>query len=146
MDLYGNVNLFIAEGAGADLVLAERIAQGEVIEHDAFGHPRLDDVNVGKWIADKLSIALHAEKSLVVKSGYFARSAPANAEDRALVDECASMAVTGALNGDAGVVGHDEDAGGELGVIDFRRVSGGKVLDTSSPWVVDLLAGVEANR
>ena len=146
MDLCGNVNLFIAEGAGADLVLAERMARGEVIEHDAFGHPRLDDVNVGRWIADKLSIALHAEKSLVVKSGYFARSAPANAEDRVLVDECASMAVRGALDGEVGVAGHDEDAGGQMGVIDFPRVSGGKALDTSAPWVVDLLAGVEANR
>jgi hypothetical protein len=33
-----------------------------------------------------------------------------------------------------------------MGVIDFSRVSGGKVLDTSTPWVVELLAGVESNR
>ena len=56
------------------------------------------------------------------------------------------MAVRGALDGEVGVVGHDEDSGGQMGVIDFPRVSGGKVLDISAPWVVDLLAGVEACR
>jgi pyrophosphate--fructose-6-phosphate 1-phosphotransferase len=146
MDIYGNVNLLVAEGAGADLVLAERIANGIEVERDAFGHPRLNDVNVGQWIADHLAVELHAEKSLVVKSGYFARSAPANDEDRVLVDQCATMAIRGAIAGRVGVVGHDQDNDDELAVIEFSRVAGGKSLDVSAGWVQELLAEVESNR
>jgi pyrophosphate--fructose-6-phosphate 1-phosphotransferase len=145
MDDHGNVNLFIAEGAGAAQVIAERIAAGEKVRMDAFGHPKLDAVNVGRWIADRLGELLDAEKTLVVKSGYFARSAPANAEDRALVAACASMAVESAIAGRVGVVGEDEERGDVLGLIGFDRVSGGKTLDVTAPWVRDLLAGVAEN-
>ena len=146
MDIYGNVNLFVAEGAGADLVLAERMSRGMEVQRDAFGHPRLNDVNVGQWIADHLAEELHAEKSLVVKSGYFARSAPANDEDRALINQCSTMALRAAIDGLVGVVGHDEDNAGELGVIEFSRVTGGKTLDVSADWVQELFAGVASNR
>lgn len=145
MDHHGNVNLFIAEGAGAEQVIAEQIEAGIEVRCDAFGHPKLDAVNVGQWIADRLGGLLDAEKTLVVKSGYFARSAPANDEDRALVAACAAMAVESAIAGHMGVVGHDEQNGDVLGVIGFDRVSGGKTLDVSAPWVQDLLADVAEN-
>lgn len=146
MDRHGNVNLFVAEGAGAENVIADRLVAGAAIALDAFGHRKHDEVNVGDWIADRLGALLGAEKTLVVKSGYFARSAPANAEDRALVAECAAMAVEAAVAGHVGVVGHDEQRNDELGIIVFDRVSGGKVLDVTFPWVQELLAEVVCNR
>ena len=146
MERHGNVNLFVAEGAGAQLVIDERSAAGIEIPRDAFGHPKLDKVNVGEWLATRLGGALGAEKTLVLKSGYFARSAAANAEDRELVGECASEAVRAAMDGRVGLVGHDEEAGGRLGVIGFDRVRGGKRLDVDEPWVRDLLADVRSTR
>ena len=146
MERHGNVNLFVAEGAGAHHVIEERVASGVEIPRDAFGHPKLDKVNVGEWLASRLGAMLRAEKSLVLKSGYFARSAPANAEDRALVAACAAEAVRGAMEGRVGLVGGDEDAGGTIGVIDFGRVRGGKPLDVGATWVRDLLADVAATR
>lgn len=146
MARHGNVNLFVAEGAGAQQVIDERLAAGVEIPRDAFGHPKLDKVNVGEWLAARLGTALAAEKSLVLKSGYFARSAPANDEDRELVAECSAMAVRAAIDGQVGLVGHDEDAGDVLGVIDFARVSGGKRLDVDQPWVRALLDDVASTR
>jgi pyrophosphate--fructose-6-phosphate 1-phosphotransferase len=102
----------------------------------------LDDVNVGEWLAERLGAALDAEKTLVVKSGYFARSAPANAEDRVLVADCAAEAVRAAVDGRVGLVGHDEQADGAMGVVAFDRVRGGKRLDVEAEWVRDLLADV----
>lgn len=146
MDRHGNVNLFVAEGAGAQQIIDERVAAGVEIPRDAFGHPKLDKVNVGEWLASRLGTALGAEKTLVLKSGYFARSAAANAEDRELVAACAAEAVRAAIDGRVGLVGHDEDADGRLGVIDFTRVRGGKRLDVDAPWVRELLADVDATR
>lgn len=143
MDRHGNVNLFVAEGAGARAVIDERLAAGAEIARDAFGHPRLDQVNVGQWLADRLGQVLGAEKTLVAKSGYFARSAPANAEDRVLVAECAAEAVQAAVDGRVGLVGHDEQAGDVLGVVAFDRVRGGKRLDVTAEWVRRLLADVD---
>lgn len=144
MARHGNVNLFVAEGAGAHNVIEERRAAGVEIPLDAFGHPKLDKVNVGEWLAGRLGRELGAEKTLVLKSGYFARSAPANDVDRALVAECAAEAVRAAIDGRVGLVGHDEEAGDRLGVIGFERVRGGKRLDTDLPWVRDLLDDVAA--
>jgi len=145
MERVGNVNVFVAEGAGAQAVIDERLAAGVEIARDAFGHPRLDDVNVGEWLADHLGAALGAEKTLVAKSGYFARSAPANAEDRALVAECADEAVRAAIDGRVGLVGHDEEADDRLGVVAFDRVRGGKRLDVTAPWVRALLDDVASS-
>lgn len=47
MDEHDSVNLFISEGAGVDNIIAEMIAEGREPANDAFGHYRLDAVNVG---------------------------------------------------------------------------------------------------
>ena len=146
MERHGNVNLFVAEGAGAQQVIEERLAAGVEIPRDSFGHPKLDKVNVGEWLAGRLGAALGAEKSLVLKSGYFARSAPANAEDRELVAACAAEAVRAALDGRVGLVAHDAEADDLLGVISFERVRGGRRLDLSLPWVRELLDDVASTR
>ena len=139
MDTQGNVNLFISEGAGLDSIIAEMTARGVTIDRDAFGHVRLDTINPGKWFAEQFGKLIGAEKTLVQKSGYFARSAPANAEDFQLIDTCVLKAVECAKAGITGLIGHDEERGNELRAIEFPRIKGGKAFDTTQPWFQALL-------
>jgi len=139
MDEQGGVNLFISEGAGVREIVAAMEAAGEEVPRDPFGHVRLDKVNPGEWFAKQFAAELGAEKVLVQKSGYFARSAPANDADLALIRACTTHAVDAALRGESGVVGQDEERGDELRVIEFERIAGGKAFDTSVPWFTDLL-------
>lgn len=138
MDRWNCVNLFISEGAGVDSIIAEREAAGEELPRDAFGHVRLDAVNPGKWFAEKFSKKLDAEKVLVQKSGYFARSAPANVEDLRLIKGCVDLAVEVALKGESGVVGHDEEQDFRLRAIEFDRIKGGKAFDFTVEWCREL--------
>jgi pyrophosphate--fructose-6-phosphate 1-phosphotransferase len=139
MDQQGNVNLFISEGAGLDSIIAEMTARGATVDRDAFGHVRLDTINPGKWFAEQFAKLVGAEKVLVQKSGYFARSAPANAEDFKLIDTCVLKAVECARAGVTGLIGHDEERGNELRAIEFPRIKGGKAFDVAQPWFQDLL-------
>jgi pyrophosphate--fructose-6-phosphate 1-phosphotransferase len=99
-------------------------------------------VNPGAWFAKQFAELLGAEKTMVQKSGYFARSAAANHRDLALIKECTDLAVDCALRGEAGVIGHDEERGDELRAIEFPRIKGGKVFDASTPWFTDLLGSI----
>ena len=74
LDQKDSVNIFLSEGAGLESIIAEIEAQGEVINRDAFGHVRLDEINPGEWFAKQFSKQIGAEKTLIQKSGYFARS------------------------------------------------------------------------
>jgi pyrophosphate--fructose-6-phosphate 1-phosphotransferase len=139
MDGQGCVNLFISEGAGVREIVAAMEAAGEEAPRDPFGHVQLDKINPGQWFAKQFAAELGAEKVLVQKSGYFARSAPANGADLALIRDCTTYAVDAALRGESGVVGQDEERGGELRVIEFDRIAGGKAFDVSVPWFTDLL-------
>jgi pyrophosphate--fructose-6-phosphate 1-phosphotransferase len=139
MDLQGNVNLFISEGAGLDSIIKELTDRGQEVARDAFGHVRLDTINPGKWFAERFASMLGAEKTLVQKSGYFARSAPANAEDFKLIDTCVLKAIDCAKAGITGLIGHDEERGDELRAIEFPRIKGGKAFDVTQPWFQDLL-------
>jgi pyrophosphate--fructose-6-phosphate 1-phosphotransferase len=47
--------------------------------------------------------------------------------------------VDSALRGESGVVGEDEERGGELRTIEFERIAGGKPFDISLPWFTGLL-------
>ncbi len=138
----GNVNLFVSEGACQETVLAELQSRGVALERDAFGHVKLDALNVGRWFADRLGALIGAERVLVQKSGYFARSAPANSEDLALIDRCVEHAVACGLRGESGLVAEDAAHDGGLRAIDFGRVRGGKPLDPQEPWVAQLLQRV----
>ena len=66
-------------------IIAEKEAKGETVPRDAFGHAKLDSVNVGKYYGDKLGALIGAEKVMVQKSGYFARSAAPNSQDLKLI-------------------------------------------------------------
>jgi pyrophosphate--fructose-6-phosphate 1-phosphotransferase len=139
MDEQGGVNLFISEGASVREIVAAMETSGESVPRDPFGHVQLDKVNPGEWFGRQFAKALGAEKVLVQKSGYFARSAPANDADLALIRACTTYAVDAALRGESGVVGEDEERGNELRVIEFERIAGGKAFDTSVPWFTQLL-------
>ena len=140
MDEQGGVNLFISEGAGVTEIVAAMGAAGEPVPRDPFGHVQLDKINPGEWFAKQFAAKVGAEKVLVQKSGYFARSAPANEADLNLIGECTAYAVDAALRGESGVVGQDEDRGGELRAIEFERIAGGKKFDVTLPWFTELLS------
>ncbi|MBT4333452.1 MAG: pyrophosphate--fructose-6-phosphate 1-phosphotransferase [Candidatus Cloacimonetes bacterium] len=139
MDEKDCINIFLSEGAGLETIVAEMESSGEQVNRDAFGHVRLDELNPGKWFAKRFSKLLRADKTLVQKSGYFARSSSPNDRDLELIMESADLAVKAALNGQSGVVGQDEEKGGELSIIDFSRIQGGKPFDISQEWFQNML-------
>ena len=139
MDENDCVNIFLSEGAGMDAIVREIESKGEEVPRDAFGHVRLDDINPGQWFAKQFAAALDADKTLIQKSGYFARSAKPGVRDLDLIKKSAFMAAEFALNGKSGLVGLDENNGGELGLIDLQLIKGGKKFDTSQPWFQDML-------
>lgn len=139
MDEVGNVTIFLSEGAGLDSIVEEMESAGDTVPRDPFGHVRLDEVNPGKWFGDKFAERLGAEKVMVQKSGYFARSAAANEEDLALIKRCTDMAVDCAMRGESGVIGEDEENGDELSAIAFTRIAGGKAFDITTDWFVAML-------
>jgi len=126
MDKYDAVNIFVSEGAGVADILAEMKKRGEEVPVDAFGHPRLDKVNVGQYVGRRFGELLGAEKVQVFKSGYFARSAAAGKKDLKLISKCAAKAVECALGGVSGVVGPDENASAKIRACEFERIRGGK--------------------
>lgn len=142
MDRLGNVNLFVSEGAGVESIVAEMQAKGLEVPKDAFGHVKLDAVNPGKWFGDQFAKMLGAEKVLVQKSGYFSRASAANADDLRLIKSCVDLAVECALRGESGVIGHDEDQGGVLRAIEFKRIKGGKPFDPATTWFAELRAAI----
>jgi diphosphate-dependent phosphofructokinase len=142
MDRKDCVNIFVSEGACVEQIVAELESRGEAIERDAFGHVKLDKVNVGAWFSKQFAKLIGAEKTLVQKSGYFSRAAAANVDDLRLIKSMVDLAVDCGLRGEGGVIGHDEDRGGRLRAIEFPRIKGGKPFDLSLPWYDELLKGV----
>lgn len=142
MDELGCVNIFLSEGAGVETIVEEMVARGEEPKRDAFGHVKLDTINPGAWFAKQFAGLVGAEKTMVQKSGYYSRSAPANIDDLRLIKGCTDLAVECALRGESGVIGHDEGNGGRLRAIEFPRIKGGKVFDTDQPWFDGLLAAI----
>ncbi|MBQ4199451.1 MAG: pyrophosphate--fructose-6-phosphate 1-phosphotransferase [Kiritimatiellae bacterium] len=126
MDKIGCVNIFVSEGACVKEIIKEMKKRGEDVPVDAFGHPRLDKVNVGQWIAKRFGELIGAEKTQVFKSGYFARSAAPCKQDVVLIKACAAKAVECALAGIGGVVGKDEDNHNVIRACEFERIKGGK--------------------
>jgi diphosphate-dependent phosphofructokinase len=139
MDDLGCVNLFLSEGAGVPEIVAQLEAAGEEVPRDPFGHVKLDRVNPGEWFAKQFASRIGAEKTMVQKSGYFSRSAPANEADRTLIRQMVDVAVESARAGVSGVVGQDEEREDELRTIEFDRIAGGKAFDISVDWFQTVL-------
>ena len=146
MDDIDNVNIFISEGAGVESIIADMEAAGETVPRDAFGHVKLDAINPGQWFAKQFAKMIGAEKTLVQKSGYFSRAAASNVEDIRLIKSCVDLAVECALRGESGVIGHDEDQGGRLRAIEFKRIKGGKPFDIDTPWFVEMLEDIGQDK
>lgn len=134
MDEVGCVNIFLSEGAGIPEIVEEMRSRGEEPEKDPFGHVKLDTINPGQWFAKQFAKRLGAEKTMVQKSGYFSRSARANAADLRLIKSMTDLAVQVSLEGGSGVIGHDEEQGDRLRAIEFERIAGHKKFDVSQPW------------
>jgi diphosphate-dependent phosphofructokinase len=142
LDAKGTANVFVSEGAGVDDIVASLEAKGETVDRDAFGHVKLDKINVGSWFSKQFASLIDAEKAQVQKSGYFARSAASNTEDVALISQMVHCAVQSALDGISGVVGHDEEQSNVLRAIEFPRIKGGKHFDPSTPWYREMLSEI----
>ncbi len=142
MDEQGNVNIFVSEGACVDTIIKEMEARGEEVPRDAFGHAKLDKVNVGAWFAKQFGEMLGAEKTLVQKSGYYSRAAAPIAKDIALIKKCAAKAVKCAFARQGGVIGEDENKKNELRACEFERIKGGKPFDIKSREFVSLLKAI----
>ena len=146
MDTVDCVNIFVSEGAGVAAIVAELEAQEQEVPRDAFGHIKLDAVNPGKWFGEQFAQMIGAEKTLVQKSGYFARASAANADDIRLIKSCADLAVECAFRREPGVMGHDEERGGILRAIEFPRIKGGKLFDLDTSWFNETLADIGQTR
>lgn len=142
MDEKDGVNIFLSEGAGINTIIKDMESANEEVPRDAFGHVRLDEINPGKWFANKFKEKLKADKVLIQKSGYFARSAAPNQFDIDLIIRSAALASDVALEGKSGVAGLDEDNQNEMGLIDFNRIKGGKPFNTELEWFQDLLKNI----
>lgn len=139
MDAGDCVNVFVSEGACVDQIVKEMESRGETVPTDAFGHYKLDSVNVGQWFSKQFAKELGAEKALVQKSGYFARAAAANIDDLRLIKSMVDLAVECGLRSEPGVIGHDDDQGHRLRAIEFPRIKGGKPFDIDQSWFVEML-------
>jgi len=134
MDEKDSVNIFLSEGAGIDSIILEMESRGIKIKRDAFGHIRLDEINPGQWFAKQFAKEIGADKVLVQKSGYFARSAKPNKKDLGLIFQSVDFAVKCAIKGDSGVVGLDENNNNQLTCIEFGRIKGGKPFNPQAEW------------
>lgn len=142
MDELGCVTVFLSEGAGVEDVVAAMEAAGDEVPRDPFGHVQIDKINPGAYFAGQFAAELGAEKVMVQKSGYFARSAAAGDRDLELIGACVDVAVQTALDGGSGLVGHDEERDGQLRAIELDRVAGGKSFDVATPWFTELLGQI----
>ncbi|MBT3179469.1 MAG: pyrophosphate--fructose-6-phosphate 1-phosphotransferase [Candidatus Marinimicrobia bacterium] len=145
MDEKDGINIFISEGAGLETIVREMEMDGEEVPRDAFGHVRLDEINPGQWFAQKFAKGLNADKVLVQKSGYFARSAKPNLQDLDLIKKSAFFAAEQAINGLSGVAGLDDNENETLSLIDFKRIKGGKPFDYNKSWFNQLLTEIGQN-
>ena len=139
MDSNDCVNVFLSEGAGIDNIIKDLESGGENIKRDAFGHVRIDEINPGKWYANKIAEWTNAKKILVQKSGYFARSSAPNQNDISLINNISAKAVDYALEGRSGVAALSDDHNQEIKCIDFAKIKGGKPFDCKQNWYIEML-------
>lgn len=138
----GSLNLFVSEGVGLDSMVSLIEADGKKLERDAFGHIKMADVNVGQWIGKELQKRIGAKKLLVQKSGYFARSARANAADLHRIQSYIDYAVECAFNRQSGLIGQDTRYHNQLRCIEFEAVSGNRPLNVQDPGIKAFLTQI----
>ena len=57
-------------------------------------------------------------------------------------DRSCELAVVSAKNGKSGVVGLDDNDDNKMGLIDFKRIKGGKPFDVNQEWFSSLLSEI----
>mmetsp|Transcript_4214 Transcript_4214/g.4727 ORF Transcript_4214/g.4727 Transcript_4214/m.4727 type:complete len:429 (+) Transcript_4214:41-1327(+) len=140
MDKNGCVNVFFGEGTGVDEIVRDMDSHGEKVPRDAFGHVTLNKISPGQYFSKRLAKYIDADKTIVQKSGYFARSAAANDFDRTLIGNCAKIGVASAIAGVSGCMGEDEEREGKpIRPIEFERIKGGKAFDIDREWFQTML-------
>ena len=144
MDEFGCVNIFLSEGAGTNVIINEKLKNNIEIKKDAFGHYRLDELNAGKWFAKYFKSKLLADKVLVQKSGYFARSSSPNKEDLDLIFKFCDFAVENAILEKNGVIGEDIENENKLTCINFNRIRGDRPFEISSKWFKEMSQDFES--
>jgi pyrophosphate--fructose-6-phosphate 1-phosphotransferase len=143
MDKVGCVNVFFGEGTGIEEIVRDMEANGETVPRDAFGHVALAKVNPGAYFSNRVSKLVGAEKTLVQKSGYFSRAAPADDFDQDLINKCSKEGVASAIAGVSGCMGQDEDKEGHpIRAIEFERIKGGKPFDIHQEWFQEMLKDI----
>jgi pyrophosphate--fructose-6-phosphate 1-phosphotransferase len=143
MDEVGCVNIFFAAGTGTDDIIREMEASGKPVPRDAYGHPALSKVSGGEYFANIVSKLVLADKTMVQKSGYYARSAPANDFDKDLIEKCSKAGVASAIAGVSGCMGQDEGKEGHpIRAIEFERIKGGKPFDAKQAWFQEMLKDI----
>jgi diphosphate-dependent phosphofructokinase len=143
MDEYGCVNVFFGEGTGVGEIVKDMEARGEEVPRDAFGHVALAKINPGKYFSEHLAKLVGADKTIVQKSGYYARSAAANEFDRNLIGMCAEEGIKSAIGGVSGCMGQDEDKEGTpIRAIEFDRIKGGKPFNIQQTWFQQMLTEI----
>jgi len=128
MDEHDVVNVFISEGAGVSEIVAAMEKEGKTVPRDAFGHVTLAKIDPGKFWSERLSAMVGAEKTLVQKSGYFARAAASGEFDRDLIERCAVVGAKAAIAKVSGCMGEDEERGGRDPPHRVRAHQGGEAL------------------
>ncbi len=146
MDEKDSVNIFLSEGAGLESIVHELESSGAEVLRDAYGHVRLDEIDPGQWFAKQFAMEIDADKVLVQKSGYFARSAKPNNKDLGLIFQTADLAVECAMNGQSGVIGLDEENNNQLTCIEFERIRGGKPFNPNKDWFQSMLEEIGQNN
>ena len=140
MDEVGCVNVFFGEGTGVEEIVKDMEAAGETVPRDAFGHVALAKIKPGDYFSHRLASLIGAEKTIVQRSGYFARASPANAFDQELIASCAKAGVASAIDGVSGCMGQDEDMDGTpVRAIEFERVKGHKPFNIQHEWFQQML-------
>lgn len=143
MDEHGCVNVFFGEGTGVQEIVRDMEAAGEAVPRDAFGHVALAKIKPGDYFSHRLADLIGAEKTIVQRSGYFARASPANAFDQDLIGQCAACGVASAIQGVSGCMGQDEDAVDQpVRAIEFQRIKGHKPFDVKQPWFAQMMKDI----
>jgi diphosphate-dependent phosphofructokinase len=143
MDQYGCVNVFFGEGTGVQEIVADMEAAGETVPRDAFGHVALAKIKPGDYFSKRLASLVKAEKTIVQRSGYFARAAAANAFDRDLIGACAKAGVNAAIAGVSGCMGQDEEMPDmPVRAIEFERIQGHKPFNVQQEWFQQMLKDI----
>jgi len=140
MNEYKQVNVFLCEGFNLDQIVKEKKEKGEDLPCDAFGHVAQDKINPGEYYSNVVKDLVKAEKTMIQKTGYLARSAPSNAFDLDLIARFADVAVESAIADISGCIGQDDaQEGHPVRAIEFDRIAGEKPFDASAEDFQSLL-------